>query len=311
MMQTISHQSVTWTDVQDPSKEDIDTLAHNYPFHHLNLDDCVSKIQLTKIDEHGEYLFVVVHFPRYDGATGLIVPVQVSLFLGDGYLVTVHGGDFSTLAEMFRESYSSQETREEVLGKSSVYLLYRVLDKLTDDLFPLLDRIENELDDIDDKVYDEKILAAIETSKLQRRIASFRRLVLRLKRLGMDLPPRVQRFTKQDLSAYFSDIRDHIERVFETLDEAKETIDIYVGTDFILSSEKTNKVLAILTIIFTLTIPVTVIGTLYGMNVLLPGGILTGSWTFFGPYTTLMVLLLLALIPALLMLYYFRRFRWV
>ena len=311
MIQTTSHQGVTWTDVQDPSKEDMDTLARSYPFHHLNLDDCISKIQLTKIDEHGEYVFVVVHFPRHDEATGLIVPVQVSFFLGEGYLVTVHGGDLPTIDDFFRQASSNPESREEIMGKSAVFLLYRLLDRIIDDLFPLLDKIENELDDIDDKVYDEKVFAAFETSRLQRRIASFRRLIIRLKRLGVDLPPKVQPFTTQDLSAYFSDIRDHIEKAFETLDEAKETIDIYVDTDFILNSEKTNKVLAILTIIYTLTIPVTVIGTVYGMNVLLPGGLQSGSWTFFGQYTTLIVLLFLALVPSLLMSYYFRRLGWV
>lgn len=212
---------------------------------------------------------------------------------------------------MFQGCYSEKQKREEAMSKTLAYLLYYVLDRLTDELFPLLDRIENELDEIVDKVYDEMVLAAIFTSVLQRRIASFRRLVLRLKRLSIEHPPKAQRFTKQDLSPYFSDIRDHIDKASETLEEAKETIDIYVSTDFILSSERTNKVLAVLTIIFTLTIPVTVIGTVYGMNVLLPGGIQTGPWIVLGPYTTLIVLLTLALVPSLLMLYYFRRLGWI
>ena len=289
----------------------MDTLAQSYPFHHLDLEDCLSKIQLTKLDEHKDYLFMVVHFPHQEETKRLIEPIQASLFLGEGYLVTVHSKEFKSLAEMFHGCSSEKEKREEAMGKSSAYLLYYVLNRLTDELFPLLDRVENDLDEIDDKVYGEKVLDAIYTSVLQRRIASFRRLVLRLKRLSVELPPKAQRFTKQDLSPYFSDIRDHIDKVSETLEEAKETIDIYVNTDFILSSERTNRVLAVLTIIFTLTIPITVIGTVYGMNVLLPGGIQTGSWIFLGPYTTLMVLLTFALIPSLLMLYYFRRHGWI
>ena len=97
----------------------------------------------------------------------------------------------------------------------------------------------------------------------------------------------------------------------EALDESKETIEIYKDTDFMLSTEKTNKILAILTILFTLSIPITVIGTFYGMNVNLPGGIQTGSWNFFGTYTTLIVVLMTSIVSVLLMLWYFRRLGWV
>ncbi len=88
-------------------------------------------------------------------------------------------------------------------------------------------------------------------------------------------------------------------------------MEIYKDTDFMLSSEKSNKILAVLTIIFTLAIPATVIGTFYGMNINLPGGMEAGSVSVFGPYTALIVILLASAIPALLMLVYFRRRGWI
>jgi magnesium transporter len=106
-------------------------------------------------------------------------------------------------------------------------------------------------------------------------------------------------------------VLDHIEKVYEALEEAKETVEIYKDTDFMLSNEKTNKILAVLTILFTLSIPVTVIATFYGMNVNLPGGIETGSWMQLGPYTTMIFVIVLSSLSALLMVFYFRRLGWL
>jgi len=84
-----------------------------------------------------------------------------------------------------------------------------------------------------------------------------------------------------------------------------------MDTDYVLSTEVTNKILALLTIVFTLSIPATVVGTIYGMNIPLPGGIQTGSWTFLGPYTTLIVLLLIMIVPVVSMVWYFHRLGWI
>jgi magnesium transporter len=87
-------------------------------------------------------------------------------------------------------------------------------------------------------------------------------------------------------------------------------MEIYKDTDFVLSTEKTNKVLAVLTIIFTLAIPATVIGTFYGMNIHLPGGVDT-DLMFLGPYTSFIVIILASVIPVVLMFTYFKKLGWI
>ena len=87
--------------------------------------------------------------------------------------------------------------------------------------------------------------------------------------------------------------------------------EIFKDTDFMLSTEKSNKILAILTILFTLSIPVTVVAAIYGMNVNLPGGIVTGPPTFLGEYTSLILLVVVAIVPAIIMMWYFKRQGWI
>jgi magnesium transporter len=99
-------------------------------------------------------------------------------------------------------------------------------------------------------------------------------------------------------------------KLWEEIEEAKETVEVYKDADFTSSTEQTNRILAILTLVFTFTIPVTVVGTLYGMNVLMPGGVLAGNWLFLGRYTTFIVLLVVSALLAVVMYYYFKRRKW-
>ncbi|MCS7116293.1 MAG: magnesium transporter CorA family protein [Nitrososphaerota archaeon] len=310
-LEQVSCEGVTWINIEKPTREDIEALAQYYPFHRLDLEDCLSKIQLTKIDEYEDYLFIILHFPIIDDSTGMVRSSQVSIFLGKDYLVTIHQGDLKPLINNYRICKIDESRREKMVIKGSVYILYQIIDSLVDDIFPTLNKLMEELYQIEDKVFDEKVEAVREVTFLRRKIADLRRIIFPLRRVMKELTIKVQRFSRQDISNYFDDINDHIEKIWETLEECKETIEIYKDTDFILATEKTNKILALLTIVFTLSIPATVIATFYGMNIPLPGGIETGPWTFLGPYTTLIIITIISIIPALVMLVIFRRLGWI
>jgi len=305
-----SYDGTTWIDIVNPTKEEIDVLGRQYPFHPLNLEDCLSKRQQTRVEEHENYLFITLNFPTYVNQEKFLVSRQVSIFLGKNYLVTVHPSEVKFLSGMFRE-IRENEPHHDGLKRSSVDLLYHVLDKLVDELFVLLNKISIDIDEIEDKVFDEKVSAVVDVSRIRRQVADMRRIVSPLRGLIIDMNTKAQKFSSGDFSRYFNDVRDHIEKAWETLVEAKETTEIYMDTDYILSTEVTNKILALLTIVFTLSIPATVVGTVYGMNVLLPGGIQTGSWTFLGPYTTFIVLLLIMIVPVISMAWYFHRLGWI
>jgi magnesium transporter len=99
--------------------------------------------------------------------------------------------------------------------------------------------------------------------------------------------------------------------VIETLDGSKETIEIFKDTDHMLSVEKANKILAVLTILFTLSIPASVFAAFYGMNVNLPGGKETGPATFLGEYTSFIIMIIVSIIPVAAMTYWFKRKGWL
>ncbi len=285
-------------------------LGQEYSLNPLNLDDCLSKRQLPKVDDYEDNLFVLLQLPIYDAGSRLVHESQMSMFLGKNYLITVHQKELKNLGDLFR-GLQSDVGKREALMKSTTHLFYHIIDALVDDLCPLLYKVATELDEIEDRVFDERVSVAKEINRQRRVIADLRRMIAPLKRLFLDITVNASRFSEEDLRKYFSDVNDHIEKAWGILDEARETIEIYKDTNFVLSTEVTNKVLAVLTIIFTLTIPATVIGAIYGMNVPLPGGLSTGPPDFFGPFTTFIVLMTLALVPAIIMVFYFRRKGWM
>jgi len=204
-----------------------------------------------------------------------------------------------------------QHRKERILGKSAEYLLHEIIDILVDELLHISRKVIANLDDLEDEVFDEKISVARSIALLRREINVMRRIANPLKKFVLEIAKNIKKFSEEDdLSLYFDDVIDHIDKVIETLEESRETMEIYKDTDFMLSTEKTNKVLAALTIIFTFAIPGTVIGTFYGMNINLPGGI-DDELLFLGPYTAFILIILASIIPVALMFIYFKKLGWI
>lgn len=312
IMESISYKKITWTDILNPNRRLISELAQKYPFHPLHLEDCISKAQFPKIEQSDEdkYLFLLLRFPRFNKELDKIVIHQLCFFLSKNNLVTIHEDPTDAVSFIFDECKVNRQEREVYIGSSSAYLLYRIIEKLTDDLSPLLQTILKEVDETEDVVFDDKLSAIFKLGQLRQKIISLRRVIGPLRTLFAEMVVKINKFSTSNLSVYFEDISHRLDKAWETLEEAREIVEIYKDSDFTFSTEKTNKILAVLTIIFTLSIPATVVGTFYGMNIMLPGGLVAGDWTFWGPFTTLFVLIGLAIIPAILMFLYFRRRGW-
>ena len=310
-LDTISNNGFLWTDIQKPTNENTSLLAKNYNFHELNVEDCLSKIQIPKVDRYEDHVFIILHVPT-TGEKEKTLPTfsQLSIFAGRNYLVTIHHGDLKPLDDIFQLCKQSDEQRQALMGKSPGYLLHSIIDALVDDLLHLLKKIIGNLDDLEESVFSDRKSDVKTISLLRREITSLRRIVVRLRRTMSEVTKDIQKFAEEDLTPYFADVEDHIEKIFEELEESKEIVDIYKDTDFMLSTEKSNKILAILTIIFTLSIPTSTIATFYGMNINLPGSI-AHPWTFLGEYTTTMLILLASIISGLYMLWYFSHLGWI
>ena len=312
-IETLEGEEFVWTDLQNPDREEVEKLAQKYNFNSLNIEDCMTKFELPKLDSYDDHFFVILHFPPLSQKVGISKNSQLSIFLGKNFLVTVHQGDLRPLVELVDicKTGSDEQRKNRLLGRSSGVLLHEIIDVLVDDLLHTSRKIIANLDDLEDRVFDETKPVARSIALLRREINRLRRIANPLKKFVLEIAKNIKNFSgDKDLTLYFDDVIDHIDKVIETLEESRETMEIYKDTDFVLSTEKTNKVLAVLTIIFTLAIPSTVIGTFYGMNVNLPGG-LDDNLMFLGTFTTFIIIILASAIPAIMMFVYFKKLGWI
>jgi magnesium transporter len=314
-IENIQGKKFNWVDLQNPDRNEIEKLSKQYNFNALNIEDCMTRFELPKLDSYDDHFFVILHFPPLSQKIGISRNSQLSIFVGKDFLVTIHQGDLKPLVELVEtcKTNSDQQRREKILEKSSGELLHEIIDMLVDDLLHTSRKIIANLDEIEDRVFDETKPVARSIALLRREINRLRRIVNPLKKFVLEIAKNVKRFSEredEELALYFDDIIDHIDKVIETLEESRETMEIYKDTDFVLSTEKTNKVLGLLTIIFTLAIPSTVIGTFYGMNVNLPGGI-ENNIMVLGPHTMFIMIILASSIPAIMMFAYFKKLGWI
>ena len=303
-IESVTWNELTWIDIERPTEQETEYLAQNYPFHPLDLDDCLSRIQRPKIDEYKEYLFLVLHFPVFNKQTRATTPSQVSVFIGENYLITLHKGELKPLVKLFRECELEEEARQEHFSQGSSYLLYRIIDRLVDYCLPILNRISANIEQIEDNIFASKGMprAIEDISVLRRDVISFRRIIWPMRAVIGSLEPKIRRFTKMDLAVYFGDMIDHVDKIWDALDEYKEIIVGLNDTHDSLATNRTNEVMRMLTIIATILLPLTVVASVYGMNIPLP---------FQDSGYSLIFVLFIWVVIVTGILYFFRRNRWI
>ena len=301
-IETIKWGKITWLNIEKPTRSDTDYLAKNYLFNLFDLEDCLSRIERPKIDEYPNYLFLVLQFPVFKMEALVTTPSQVSIFIGEGFVVTVHTGDLKPLEKLFNDCQQNERAREEHMARSSGYLLYRILDRLVDYCFPITNRIIANVEEAEDHLFSEPARDTVrEISILRRDIMAYRRIMRPQPAIYKSLEVRDYPFLREDLDVYFGDIGDHIGKIYETLDEYKEVVEGLSATSDSLFSHRTNEVMKMLTVLGTILLPLLVISGLYGMNVPLP---------FQGSSFAFLFIILATLCVSGSMLGYFRYRRW-
>jgi len=306
-LKTQEHNGITWLDVSNPDSEALAKLERDYQLDPIHLTECVQKVQHTEVERESNYIFLVLHFPVFEPHTDKIFAGQLGVFLGKDYLITVRSDASPVLQDLFVEG---ERNPEQYFGQGVAYLLYVLVNKLLGSIGSITDLVEGELDEIETLVFENYRSDAQRIGRVRQKIIRLKRLIGPKRELLRDLADEIDSFTGQDLSKLYSSNVKLANKLWEAIKEAKETVEIYKDADFTTSTEHTNRILAILTLVFTFTIPVTVVGTLYGMNVDLPGGLEAGPWRFFGTFTTFWILVTASLLLALVMFFYFRKKKW-
>jgi len=280
----LSGEGLTWVNLAAPTAEEAAELAERLGWHELDLEDVLSKRQRPKIDDYPEYLFVVLHFPVYDKAVGRLNAAELDVFLGSDYLVTLPNVELLPVTRLFHRLEEDERLREELFAKGSGRLLYEVLDDLFDYCFPILDKIGHKLDSIEDDMFEKRAEDVVrDLSNVKQEIISYRKIIKPERATLRVLERRVERFLPEELDLYFDDIVDAAERIWDLLDNYKEVVEGLESTNESVISHRQNDVLRILTVFSATLLPLTLLASVFGMNVAFPGHDTAGAfWIMVG-----------------------------
>lgn len=267
--QTLTYGRVTWTDIERASESDIKLLRANHPdFHPLDLEDLLSRIERPKIDEYDDYLFVVMQFPIWDSKNRVSRATEVDIFIGEGYLVTVHDGVLKPLSNMFIKCQEDEAARQKVMGGGSSRLAHAIIDGLVDYILPILYKVDANIRTIEETLFTQDLRHVIEDITFVRRdIIALRRIIRPQIGIVANLEKVDRPFIRADLDVYFGDILDHLQKASDLLTDHDEVIEVLADSADTLASYRINEVMRILTVISVIMLPLTLISGVYGMNI--------------------------------------------
>ena len=284
VIETAGPNGVRWVNIPRYGVPEREWLEENFDFHPLDYEDLRSRNQRPKVDDYDDYLFVVLQFPRYDKELGRLNATELDVFVGPDYVVTIPNQQQAPLDYLFERCRSDEEFRAQLFGKGPAYLLYRIVDDSVDASFPMLRKIGAKLEALEDSVFEgrsSEVVRDLFTAKQE--VINFRTVVRPMRPALLDLERATSRYIADDLEMYFDDINDASERVWDILENFKEVVEALEETNESVLSHQLNKVLRILTAFSVILLPLTLIASIFGMNVRVPGqGQIDGFWIVLG-----------------------------
>ena len=261
-----------WLNIERPAALEMDALAQEFEFHELDYEDVLSRRQRPKVDEYADYLFVVLHLPRYDKSAGRLGTAELDVFIGPDYLITMPNQPLRALGRVFHRCQADPAYRDEMFAKGSGFLLYVVLSELFDYCFPILDKIGHKLDEIEDGIFEGRAKEMVrQISNAKQEIIAYRKIIgPELATLRVLEAKTSSRFLPGTLEVYFDDVIDAAQRVWDILENYKEVVEALEDTNETVVAHDLNDTLLLLTMLNALVLPMTFITGLWGMNVALP-----------------------------------------
>src|SRR3989338_2539766 len=257
--------TMTWINIDGIHDiEIVRKIQDHFEIHPLVLEDIVNTSQRAKIDDYGDYIYIVLRMLQYDEKTDAIVSEQISMVLAKNFVISFQetvGDVFNPIRERIRTG------KGRVRKNGSDYLAYVLVDSIVDNYFVILERWGEKIDELEEKIMnndDPKILHAVHV--LKRDMVDLRKQIWPLRELVSAIERNESKLIHKSTLLYFRDAYDHVIQVIDTIELFKDLLsgmhDIYLSS----VSNRMNEVMKILTIFTSVFIPLNFIASVYGMN---------------------------------------------
>jgi magnesium transporter len=261
-----SRRGVLWVDFVGEPPEVCQPILESFGFHHLAIEDALQQTHSPKIDDWGNYVYLVLNYMHLNGTDKKHWDTEVDeldIFLGPTYIVTHH--DMPVIE--IDATFASLQRDLRPLQDGADHLLYKIIDNVVTGYMPIVERIDEEIDEIEDQVFDRPTPRTLEKLfALKRTLLSMRRILLPqrevLNKLARDDYAVIDRKDR----IFFRDIYDHLVRLHDLNETMRDLVGGALDTYLSVINNRMNEVMKTLTIITTLFMPLTFVTGFFGMN---------------------------------------------
>ncbi len=295
--------TVTWINVEGIHQPDvISALGEHFGLHPLLMEDIMSTEQRPKMDDYGDYIFIVLQMLSYDQKKKAIIAEQVSLVLGDNFVISFQEGIDGDVFDPVRQRIRNSKGR--IRKSKGDYLAYMLLDAIVDNYFVILERVGDSIERLEDRIVKEPSQeVSRQIHNLKRELIYLRKATWPVREVISGLERGESKLVHKNTKVYLKDIYDHTVQVIDTIETFRDISSGILDIYFSGISNKLNEVMKVLTIIGTIFIPLTFITGIYGMNFsYLP----ELNWRY-GYFLALGAMAAVVL----LMLWFFKRKQWI
>jgi len=293
--------AIVWVDLVAPAPADASILRDIFGFHELAIEDAIGEAQTPKIEAYEGYLYLILHGIDIQASTHGITTHDTDFFLGQNYLVTIHGGFSRTIAGL-RELCLRNDR---ILGEGAVGLLHRIVDGKVEHYQPEVDKLQDRIDALEEDVFESPDHETVRhILQLKREVGSLRRVLIPQRDVIGRLARREFALVDVEMAYRFRDVHDHLVRFTDETMMCQDRITSILEAHVSNVSNRLNEVMKVLTVIATIFMPLTVLTGLFGMNVEFPrflGGARAQFWWILGAM----------LVVSGVMLWWFRRRDWL
>ncbi len=236
-----------------------------FGFHPLTIDDCYNTIiDPPKVDDYGDYLFLIVHNVRYEADARRLVTSELDMYIGPNYVVTLHKTPLQSVMEIRRRA----ENHSLVLDHGAAFLAHALFDVVVDEFHPVVEALDDQV-----AAAQEAVLAQPKQAVLQE-VLQLKRNAQRLKRSILPQRDVANRFARGEYARliapeslmYFRDIYDHTVRVDEMIDSVRDLSESALNTYLSSVNNRINEVMKTLAIVAVIFLPLTLVASVYGTN---------------------------------------------
>jgi magnesium transporter len=270
-------RGLLWVDFISETPERAEPILRSFNFHPLAIDDALQETHTPKIDDWGDYLYIVLNMMSYKHIDGVFESEidELDIFLGRNFVVTHH----DQLLPSIEDTWSACQRDQRHVQEGPDHLLYRIVDALVMSYMPLVEEIDRQIDEIEDQVFDGPRRATLEQIfGLKRILLSMRRILLPQREVLNKLARDDYRVIDPKDRVFFRDIYDHLVRLHDLNENLRDLVSGALDTYLSVVNNRMNEVMKILAVITTLFMPITFVTGFFGMNFFEPIGNLTG-WT--------------------------------